>query len=535
MAKQRTTPKARRKGTTATGQAQANGVLAWEDDPGAPPAANNPVPRPVPELDKAPLPLVFKGRKAAPKQYPTGSAGFRFWSTAEALRRAADMWASLLPSGTTWFPSVGKRLSVDLDQAEDFNANYDRHGLNFFHGSVNGTTVYSAESPDVACHELGHAILDAIRPQLWDAASNEVAAFHESFGDMSALLTAMQLDSIRDDVLIATNGKVYRASRLSRLAEQLGWGIRQFRPDIVEPDCLRNAVNSFFYRDPATLPPTAPATQLSSEPHSFSRVFTASFLQTLAGMFALQERANAQTLLTVAMDAAHLLVQAARSAPVVPSYYSQVAAHMLAADVEAFGGRYQDALKSGFVAHGILSLESAVSLAFVPSVSSRSMVATTTLGMFATTTMGPATAEALPRIPLPATAYGLAADLFVHAASHPKVFSVAGAALDLRSAEPPSHDHAAASFVEDLFRRGRIDIGAHGVTGAAIVNPLGRKTHEVRKERDGLVLARRIFDCGFCDASSSYHETSHVQEKATTTDKAAHARSSQGGVKQRRF
>ena len=37
---------------------------------------------------------------------------------------------------------------------------------------------------------LSHALLDAIRPQLWNAASIEVASFHEAFGDISAMLGA---------------------------------------------------------------------------------------------------------------------------------------------------------------------------------------------------------------------------------------------------------------------------------------------------------------------------------------------------------
>src|SRR5262249_11126366 len=142
----------------------------------------------------------------------------------EALRRGADFWGALLP-GTSW--EVGSILPVDLDFGIDLNAFYDRQGLKFFHGSAAGRTVFSGESPDVVCHELGHAVLDSLKPQLFEAASMEVAAFHESFGDMSAILSALQLPSLREGVLAETGGVLHRASRLSRLAEQLGWAIRQ--------------------------------------------------------------------------------------------------------------------------------------------------------------------------------------------------------------------------------------------------------------------------------------------------------------------
>src|SRR5947209_2623599 len=130
---------------------------------------------------------------------------------------------------------------------------------------------------------MGHAILDSIKPELWDGLQ-EAAAFHEGFADVSAILSALQLPSLRATILTHTGGHLYRSSRLSRLAEQLGSAIRAQEPDAVDPDCLRNAVNSFTYDDPIELPQMAPASQLSSEPHSFSRVFTGAFFESLAGM-----------------------------------------------------------------------------------------------------------------------------------------------------------------------------------------------------------------------------------------------------------
>ena len=216
----------------ARATASSNGsILAWEDDPGQPPALRHPVSRPVPKPTATSLPIAIRGKKPAARPLDVGTPGFRYWANAEALSRAAQFWAATLPSGTKWFKSNGTQLPVQLDQDVDLNAYYDRNGLHFFHGTVNGTTVYSAESPDVACHELGHAVLDALKPQLWDAMSGEVAAFHESFGDMSAMLSALQLKSVRDEVLSETSGKLDRSSRLSRLAEQLGWAIRQAHPD----------------------------------------------------------------------------------------------------------------------------------------------------------------------------------------------------------------------------------------------------------------------------------------------------------------
>jgi len=464
-------------------KAAAGQIRSWEDDPGSPDSGVQPVQTKAPDLAKGRLPIAITGMGPAAGLYDPGTAQFRYWATAEAVGRAARMWASLLPAGVTWYPSNGRRLPIALDDGEDLNAYYDRHGLHFFHATSAGRVFYSGESPDVCCHELGHAVLDAIRPQLWGAAFIEGGAFHESFGDMSALLSALQLPSVRAAVLTETSGHLYRSSRLSRLAEQLGWAIRQIRPEVVEADCLRNAVNAFFYKDPSTLPPSGPASALSSEPHSFSRVFTAAFLEAMAGMHAAQKDHGPAGLLQASLDLGALLIDAVKASPVVPTYFSQIAAHMVEADANRFGGRYTQALKSGFVKHGILSLGSANAVVDSPSggppLRSKGIV------------VGAGTATE-PLLPLTGQRYGLREDLLVPALAETKRFSVVGSALDQGGVEPPSHDQAARDFVEDLFRRDKVDMEGSGDPARA-----GHHSHVVRRTADGLVLERTSVDCGF--------------------------------------
>lgn len=467
-------------------------ILAWEDDPlvvSVPvPVAATPIRRPVPDLAAAALRIEIRtSRKSpAPREYTPGTPEFRYWAAADALQRGIGFWSRLVPSTLKWYRTVGKALRVELDAGEDLNAYYTRQGLEFFHANVSGQAVFAGESPDVVCHELGHALLDALRPQLFNAASIEAAAFHESFGDMSALLSALQLPSIRSRVLLQTEGRLYRSSRHSRIAEQLGWAIRQVRPDAVDPDCLRNAVNSFFYMDPSKLPPDGPSGQLSSRPHSFSRVFTGAFLEMLGGMLRLLGPTE-ENLLQASFDSGQLLVDAIRRAPVVPAYFSQVAAAMLDADRSRFGGRYRDALKSAFVRHGILSLTAAAAKTSLPP-EGPSFAA------------GPEPSEApeLPMAEIVAGAYGLGVDrILVHAPSEPVRFQAFGAAPDL--GEAPSHGQAedAQYFLEDLLRRGRVDLGEHGDEESRIAHPFSKKTHRLVRSNGGLALERLRFDCGF--------------------------------------
>jgi hypothetical protein len=474
-------------------------VACWEDDPGDPKSqpALAPIHVPVPNQAAKPLPFKIGGTVPPPNIYQPGTREFLFYANACALRRTADFWSSIVPGGTSW--EVGSTLPVDLDSGVDLNAFYtrgdgeDSPGLPFFHDTVKGRLYFSGESPDVACHEMGHAVLDAIRPQLFDAQTIEAAAFHESMGDMSAMLSSLQVPSFRQALLTETGGKLNRNSRLSRLAEQLGAAIRVGHPDAVDADCLRNAANSFFYRDPQTLPPSAPASQLSSEPHSFSRVFTAAFLDSLAGMFKLQGSSpGPDELLATTQDIAKILVGSILEAPVVPDYYSQVAAHMVSFGQSApFNGKYTEILKGAFVRRGILSLQAAATISNVrpPAAArrARAFVAGTERDR-----------RELPLAAISAAAYGLKKPAVkVYTAEEAKHFAVTSSSLTLGPVEPRSPQNAAESYTEDLFQRGHVSVGEHASPESGYHHPFSFKTHKIFEKGGELVLKRISFDCGF--------------------------------------
>jgi hypothetical protein len=470
-------------GRVAIAKAADATISAWEDDPE--PAVL--VTRPIPDIAKKPLAFNFPKPAPAPGIYQPGTEQFRYWTAAEALRRGADFWAPRVPGGT-W--EVGPALKVILDEGEDLNAYYDRKALNFFHGPGKGGTVYSGESPDVVCHEMGHAILDSIKPQLWGAASHEAAAFHESFADMSAILSALQLPSLRDAILSNTQGHLYRSSRLSRLAEQLGTAIRMQYPDAVDPDCLRNAVNSFTYHDPVSLPQMAPASQLSSEAHSFSRVFTGAFFEILAGLLdkkaATAGAPTGNELLLVSGEIADILVNGIKQAPVVPNWYAQVAAAMVQTSA-AVNSSYPPILKAVFVRRSILSLNSASNVQMLQS----SMAAVAKVKVSAV--------EPLDTIALSASDYGLDRPLLVEAASNSRKFLARAAATEGNgSLDPTSSSTAARAFVDDLFSRGRVDYHGLGHPEARMEHRARLRSHRLVEERGAIRLERCLFDCGFC-------------------------------------
>jgi hypothetical protein len=290
----------------------------------------------------------------------------------------------------------------------------------------------------------------------------------------------------------------------------------------VAPDCLRNAANRFFYRPPAQLPPQAPASQLSAQVHSFSRVFTGAFLDALAGMLRILGSADDANLMAVSQDLGQLVVDGVHTAPITSAYYSQVAAAMIQADQARNQGRYRTALSSAFIQRGILAPAAAAALtgAPVPQQAAAPADAVAMAGLGGIGGMsgraggrqtrltyngqdddayrrGP---EDAPALPIQTVSTDVGITLLVHAPAESTRFAVAPAALGGGAAEPPDPEEAARAFVEHLIQVDRIDfqaiLGQVPVVLSAPPEARLRKTPVVQKTPEGPVLKRLHFDCG---------------------------------------
>ncbi len=504
--------------------AQPAMINAWEDDPFSErtpspnPTVSATISEPAPGDPPATLSWRIQGPRPEPAGHQPGSVAFRYWNAEASLAHALEYWRTLLPRGTRW-STTADHLRVTLDAGRDLNAFYARiFGLRFFSETVDGTAVFSGESPDIIRHELGHAVLDAIRPQLFDAASIEVDAFHEAFGDMAAMVTALQRPSFRQKVLDETHGRLNVSSRLSRLAEQLSWGIRQSSPDAVDPDCLRNAANRFLYRSPISLPPRAPANQLSTGPHSFSRIFTGAFLDALAAMVNTIGPPDDNGLETASRDLGQLLVDGVLTAPVTPTYFSQVAAAMVQAGGVRHGARYRAALLGAFVERGLLDLVAARNLEMdqVPSLQpvaggqpatgmAGGAPAAPEDGASDVLGYGPAPtddyradATSAPGLPLQSvTAEFLDQPVLCHVATEPERFAVTPALYGAAARLPSGADESARHFLATLIQLGRVDPGAAPKMVRGPSATAGRsRTHTLESQGQDLVLKRIQFLCG---------------------------------------
>jgi hypothetical protein len=279
------------------------------------------------ETETGPWGFRVDGKAPEPRAYPPDTPEFLHWQLASELDRGKRLWARLLPGAGTWIP--GPVLPAVPVAGQDLNAFYDRKALRFFRDvdAKTGAVVQSGESPDVATHEQGHAVLDAIRPDLWDAPHFEVAAFHEAFGDLAAIFAALAEPAMDADVVAATGADPARSNLVSRLAEELGAAVRDaYGPDGAMPGALRDAVNTFRYTDPKGLPDSAPARSLSAEPHSFCRVMTGAGWDTLVAIFrATPGEDRAAALALAAEKTARFCVAAAETAPSGADFFGRVA------------------------------------------------------------------------------------------------------------------------------------------------------------------------------------------------------------------
>ena len=102
--------------------------------------------------------------------------------------------------------------------------------------------VFTCLSSDIVNHEFGHAVLDGLRPYYYESVGAQTAAFHEFFGDLTAILMAFRNNAFRKIVLKESNGDLDTAQLLAGLAA----AVRQGGHDA---PYLRSALNKDTMRE----------------------------------------------------------------------------------------------------------------------------------------------------------------------------------------------------------------------------------------------------------------------------------------------
>lgn len=225
---------------------------------------------------------------------------------------------------TKW--SVVKNLKVHPLAGRDLNAYYDRLNLKFFYAKPfnKNKIVYTVDSADIVAHELGHAVLDAMRPDLWNLQSLEVWSFHEAFADIFAAATVMQYDVILNKVLEETNEDLNKSNHISRLAEELGY--------VIYGKSLRDLSIKYTYVDPSKLPTEGTENELHAECHSFGKVFASAWYKIFVNIFEYYKLSNKNSLecLKNARDCAFsIFVNSIQGIPKTNKFYEAAAYSLL--------------------------------------------------------------------------------------------------------------------------------------------------------------------------------------------------------------
>ena len=278
-----------------------------------------------------------------------GTPNFLFWQCRQAAISAMKAWESHGGILSSWFAArrihLVQNAVAELGESPQPNAFYDRSSFQFFEFTGGGKTTFSGESTDVVAHEIGHGLLDGIRPDLWDTPYLEVNAFHEAFGDCIALLTAFADAKTRQAFLSRRNNPNF----LETTAEDLSEAIRRVAPSH-NAAAPRKALNTLKWQLPSTLPNDGGPGVLINESHSFAQIFSGCFYDLIRNLLG----TPSQTALRRAVrTAGRLLVAGARNAPESARFFQAVGRAMSLADQEINNGANRDAIGQVFGSHNI--------------------------------------------------------------------------------------------------------------------------------------------------------------------------------------
>lgn len=307
-----------------------------------------------------------KGNYIFAQDDPRFDATESFSCATLALKMAQNYLGRQLPWGFS--KDLGRNQLIVHPHAGTGVANAfyksDSGSLNFFSFTdpLTNETLRTGDASDIVSHETGHALLDAIRHDYISAGSVSSSGFHESFGDMTAMLVALHDDTVLNKLWEQTHGDLTVPNVVANLAEKLGDASAHMSGSPDGPGYLRNAINPYKYADQHFLPMVDPKTPNSApgqEAHAYSNLFTGAFydiFSTIYGAATGDASTSFKDSVAKARDVAgKLLYKGMEFAPVGDISYKSAALAMIKADEVDNGGAYRPVLEAVFKDRQILS------------------------------------------------------------------------------------------------------------------------------------------------------------------------------------
>jgi hypothetical protein len=283
--------------------------------------------------------------------FQPGTPQFLFWQSREAAIAAVEAWEASSGPHTKW-QGNRRKLALRPDEGIDLNAFYNRASFSFFHRTLGAETFFSGESTDVVAHEIGHGLVDSIRPDFFSVNFLEVAAFHEAAGDCVAILTALNDLDTRKKLLAATT-TLKKKNFVEGTAEALSRGIGIAFPGH-NASAPRRAFNTFQFQLPQTLPSNGGPGALINEAHSFGMLFSGCFWDLIVNIFAAASAKTPANLLTAAQTAGRILIAGTKGALIAPRFLQSVGRAMVLADQALHNGANRERISAAFQSHNIL-------------------------------------------------------------------------------------------------------------------------------------------------------------------------------------
>ncbi|MEW6280934.1 MAG: hypothetical protein AB1758_20130 [Candidatus Eremiobacterota bacterium] len=317
--------------------------------------------RPGPSVEKARLGSGAPAPRNGNYVYSPQERGFHGANALAAVARTIEIFEKALGEPIKW-AFRGQQITIHPDGGQMINAYYSRQdgSLNFFHDTdpVTGRTFYSGDSGEVVAHETGHAILDGLRPGYLSTWSPDPGAFHESFGDVLAMLACLQDDRVVARVVEQTGGDLSRPNIAANLGEELGVAINHASGEnVTGGDYTRTAINKFVWQDPSTLPERGGPDQLGSEVHDFSRLWTGAMYDVIKGITddnMQKGMGAAEALKAASTEGLQLYAGLMRTAPRGDHTYRDMAVALLQADRQFHDGKRSGLIQKVFTDRRIL-------------------------------------------------------------------------------------------------------------------------------------------------------------------------------------
>ncbi len=251
-----------------------------------------------------------------------GTNEFDWVHTFAVVRQTLTMYQRLLGNPIPWQWNSGTNtdpIQVFPHAGVTMNAFYSRNmkAMKFFYFSKPGSPaplIFTCRSLDIVAHETGHAVLDGLKPGWITSGAPQTGALHESFGDLTAIFVALsQMDQV-ESLIAQSKANLHNKNFLAELAEEFGNALGR-------PNGLRNADNDLRL------------SQVTTEVHDLSQVFTGGMYDVLADMFIFERNYSrtdpAYTLYTVAKYLCSLLVRAINASPAINATFADVVNQML--------------------------------------------------------------------------------------------------------------------------------------------------------------------------------------------------------------